>query len=322
MDDVATEAGVSRALVSLVMRGSPKVSDKRRAAVLEAADALGYRPNAAARALAERRSNTIGVIINDLHNPFFADVVDGIHDAAVEAGYRLLMNTSWLGDEAAALEAFLEHRVDGIMMLGPMATTEIIQRAAKQSPLVAIGSPVPGVDSVVNDDERGGELVAQHLVDLGHDDIAHIDGGTGAGAAGRKRGFLLASEAAGLKPRVVGGDYSEEAGSRGAKKLLGTKRRPTAIFAPNDLAAIGVLDRLQSAGLQTPEDVSVVGYDDTLLASLTAVSLTTINQPRAEMGRVGFECVMERLDGGRKAPVAHVLSPELVVRRTTGAPPV
>ena len=208
MDDVAEAAGVSRALVSLVMRGSPKVSVQRRDAVLAAAKELGYRPNAAARSLAEQRSNTIGVIINDLHNTFFADVVDGIHTQSAEHGYRLLLNAAWRrdDDEARALDSFLEYRVDAVILLGSLLEKSALVEAAKACPLVVIGADAPGIDVVVNDDERGGELAVEHLVELGHRTVAHIDGGIGAGASHRRRGFVSACAAHGLDPVILGGD--------------------------------------------------------------------------------------------------------------------
>lgn len=322
MDDVAEAAGVSRALVSLVMRGASNVSDKRRKAVLEAADRLGYRPNAAARSLAERRSNTLGVVVNDLHNTFFADVVDGIHEVAQANGYRLLLNTAWRtdDDERDAVEAFLEHRVDGILVLGPRGDGEAMRAATRNTPVVTIGLAYPGVDAVVNDDLRGGELAARHLLDLGHRDIVHVDGGPGAGASERREGFRMAMESVGLTPRVLSGDFTEQSGAQAAAVLIDSGRLPTAVFAANDLAAVGIIDTLSVAGHTVPDDVSVIGYDNTHLAQLRHIGLTTIHQPTVAMGRLGGEIVLERPETGRRQAVCHVLTPELVVRTTTSPP--
>ena len=323
MDDVAARAGVSRALVSLVVRGSPKVSDKRREAVLEAAKELGYRPNVAARSLAERRSNTIGVVINDLHNPFFADVVDGINTEAVAAGYRLLLTAAYRrdDDEVRAVESFIEYQVDAVALIGPRVDPHKLQELSKELPLVAVGTEVPELDAVTNDDERGGELAAHHLIELGHTDLAHIDGGPGAGAAQRRRGFIAACAEHGIAPRLVAGDYTEASGIRAADELLAQSSLPTAIFAANDLVAVAARDRLADAGVGVPEDVSVMGYDNTAMAALRHIALTTVNQPRAEMGRAAFRCAIERIDLGRKAAVTQILEPELVIRSSTGAPP-
>lgn len=323
MEDVAAAAGVSRALVSLVMRGESNVSEKRRAAVLAAAKELGYRPNAAARSLAEQRSNTIGVVLDDLHNVFFADVVDGIHDVADAACYRLLLNTAWRkkADERQAIEAFLEYRVDAIIVLGARTSPEIIAGADAEVPVVSISVVVDGVDSVVNDDQRGAELVVDHLVSLGHTDIVHVDGGDGGGAELRRAGFVAAIERHGLEPRVIGGDYSEQAGVDAIELLLAARAMPTAIFAANDVMAVTALDRLQDADLRVPEDVNVVGYDNTSMAALRHISLTTVNQPRVDMGRRAAERVIERLEDRRLEPLTHVVEPELIVRSTSGPAP-
>lgn len=324
MDDVAQAAGVSRALVSLVMRNAPNVSDKRRNAVLDAADRLGYRPNAAARSLAERRSNTLGVVVNDLHNTFFADLVDGIHEIAQANGFRLLLNTAWRTDtdEREAIGAFLEYRVDGILVLGPTADGDTLREASRNTPLVTIGSSFPGVDAVVNDDLRGGEMAAEYLVKLGHRDIVHIDGGNGAGAAHRREGFAGVMESMGLDIRVLPGEFTERSGLAAASRLVESGSVPTAVFAANDLAAIGLIDALTVAGHPVPESVSVIGYDNTRLARLRHIGLTTVNQPRVEMGRLAAEIVLERLESGRRQAVCHVVTPELVVRETTAPPAV
>ncbi len=322
MEDVAEAAGVSRALVSLVMRNAPNVSDKRRKAVLAAADRLGYRPNAAARSLAERRSNTLGVVVNDLHNTFFADVVDGIHEVAQANGFRLLLNTAWRTDvdEREALEAFLEYRVDGILVLGPRGEGDTLREATRSTPVVTIGLAYPGVDAVVNDDLRGGEIAAEFLIGLGHRDIVHVDGGSGAGATERREGFMTAVESAGLEPRVLAGEFTERSGVAAAEELLSTGSLPTAIFAANDLVAVGLIDALTLAGRAVPEAVSVVGYDNTRLARLRHIGLTTLNQPRIDMGRLGAEIILERLESGRRQAVCHVVTPDLVERQTTAGP--
>ncbi len=324
MDDVAAVAGVSRALVSLVMRGSPKVSDKRRQAVLEAAKQLGYRPNAAARRLAERRSNTVGVVINDLHNTFFADVVDGIHSEATAQDYRLLLNSAWRrgDDEVRAVESFIEYQVDAVILVGTRVEHGTLRQLDQEIPLVAVGVDVPELDAVTNDDERGGELAAHHILGLGHTSVAHIDGGPGAGAAQRRRGFVSTCAEYGVSPLVLAGDFTEASGARAVQELLSFRELPTAIFAANDLVAVAARDRLEDAGLRVPDDISVVGYDNTALAALNHIALTTINQPRTEMGRTALQCAVERIDSGRGPSAPHVLEPDLVIRSTTGPPPL
>jgi DNA-binding LacI/PurR family transcriptional regulator len=324
MEDVAKEAGVSRALVSLVMRESPKVSEKRRVRVLAAAQRLGYRPNAMARGLASRRTRTIGVLLNDLRNPFFAEMMDGIVEAAEELDYRLLIGTGrrQAAGERRAVDAFFEHRADGLVLVSPRLALSEVLAIGRSVPTVAVGRPLKDahVDSVTNDDAAGAKLAVRHLADLGHRRIAHVDGGRGAGAAARRQAYVREMRRLGLEPHVVPGEFTEAAGVHAAERLLENKTLPTAVFAANDLVAAGALDRLEDAGLRIPGDMSIIGYDNTFLAALHHMSLTTIDQPRPEIGRLALLTLVERIDGVRTDPVHHRVEPSLVVRGTTGPP--
>ncbi len=325
MEDVAREAGVSRALVSLVMRDQPNVGAARRQRVLEAARHLGYRPNAMARSLASHRTRAIGVMLDDLRNPFFAEIVAGIEQLASEGGYQLLLAAGRRdpSHERAAVRTLLEYRVDGLILLSPRMASADIVSVAEEVPLVVTGREVKAARAgfVVTDERRGVELVLDHLVGLGHRRITHIDGGGGAGASLRRVNYTRGMRQRGLadSAAIVPGEFTDHGGWHATQALIESGQLPTAVFAANDLIAAGVLGALQEVGLSVPREVSVVGYDNIAIAGLATISLTTVDQPRTQIGRTALRLLMERVDGQTERSMRRI-EPTLVVR-TTSAPP-
>jgi DNA-binding LacI/PurR family transcriptional regulator len=327
MDDVARLAGVSRALVSLVMHDSPKVSEGSRQAVLAAAGQLGYRPNLIARNLASKRTHTLGLLINDLNNPYFPGLVDGIRSAVLHSGYRVLLSSTFASeDDTMPLDWLIDFRVDGLVLTGTRIDAAAIERAARAVPTVVVSWPLEGipvdipVDMVNNDDRRGAELAVEHLIALGHRHICHIDGGNAASSPLRRAGYEATMCRHGLVPCVITGAYTEASGAAAAQSLLDSGRRFTAVFAGNDLSALGALDTFDAAGLSVPGDVSLVGYDNTFVAALRHVSLTTIDQDTARLATLAVETLIDRIDGRRTEPVSHIVEPTLVVRTSTAPP--
>lgn len=325
--DVAKRAGVSKSLVSMVIRGDDRVSPLRREAVLKAIAVLNYRPNAMARGLVQRRTRIIGVVVSDLRNPFNGDVISGILAEAAGLGYRALINTSDRRKdlEADAIESFLELRVDGLVLATSRIDDQTIERAAGAVPVVVLGRRTSdkSTDSLTIDNEMGAEIAVDHCVDLGHRDIAHVAGRESMAARRRRTGYERAMGRHGLTDHmtIVEGGFTENGGYRGGQALLEQQMQPTAIIAANDLCALGVLNALEEAGLEIPRDISLVGYDNTSLAALRHVSLTSIHQPGEDMGRKAMDLLFERIHEGRTEPRHEVVGPSLVVRSTTAPPP-
>jgi DNA-binding LacI/PurR family transcriptional regulator len=324
LGDVAAEVGLSQASVSLVLRGAAGPSAATRERVLEAAARLGYRPDRAASLLARRRSRLIGVML-DIRSDYHGKLVEDIHEVAEQHGYDLVLSTvTRTRDERRAVETLLDSRCEALVLLGPDAPAAWLAALDRQLPVVVVGRPFPsaGVDVVRAADDVGVGLAIDHLVGLGHPDIAYIDGGAGEIAAGRRLGYGDAMRRHGLRDRVrvVPGDHTEEAGIRAAAVLTGTAPRPTAVVTFNDRVAVGLLDALSRAGVTVPGDISVVGFDDSPLSRLAHVDLTTVSQSSHELTEHAVAAVVERLDGGRTEHREVVLTPQLVVRSTTGPP--
>lgn len=321
-EDVARRAGVSRALVSLVMRDSPHVSPKRRKKVLEVAQELGYRPNAHARSLASKAVHTFGVLIHDVTNPYFASVYTSVATAAEQVGYDLLLGagTRSRTREKALIATLFEHRIAGLVLLSPLMGPKALRDLAASVPVVLVGSgtPVTGIDAVTTDEVAAATSVVEHLVALGHHDIVHVSGGHSRPGRARAAGYRAAMTAAGLEPRVISADFTPDAGALAGETVLELPELPTAVIAANDLVAVGVIGTLRAHGVAVPEDVSVVGYDDSQIASLDLVSLTSVRQPVDRFGSAAIALLVERIKHPDRPAVVQTLPATLVERSTAG----
>lgn len=324
MRDVAREAGVSKALVSVVFRGAPGASEQTRRRVFEAAERLGYRANRSASLLALSRTRQLGIVL-DLRNGFHIDVAEAAMAAAQEAGYHLALSP--IGperDEAKAVGTALEFRCEALLVVGATLGETELARLADGAPVVCVGRQMDDsrFDVVRMADETGMELVVDHLVGLGHRRIAHIDGGAGDIPAARRAGFERATR----RHRIVGrcltvpGGHTEADGRRAAQALLRRRHRPTAIAAFNDRCAIGALEALDRAGLAVPHDLSVTGYDDSPLARLEFIDLTSVRQDAQQLGCRAVEAAVQRLDEGRLERLDITLTPVLAARASSGPP--
>ena len=326
---VAGRAGVSKSLVSLVLRGSPNVSEARRRAVQDAITELGYRPNLIARTLSERRTNMVGVLLNDLRNPWFVDCLEGLTQVLHAQGLRTLLADGRLDrrTDESLLRAFLELRVDGLVLLGTMPSSPVIVETTAGIPTVVAASrdiALPQVDVVANDDRYGTELAVSHLLELGHTRIAHLAGAFGAVAEIRRRSYLQVMDSRGLVDRqlVELCDGTEEGGYRAAIRLLNLADRPSAIFAVNDIACIGAMSAAGELGLRIPQDVSMVGYDNTSLAQIRHVWLTSVDNASPEVGRRAGEALLRRMTEPRAEATEELVRPSLQIRGSTRPPAV
>jgi LacI family transcriptional regulator len=331
--DVARHANVSTTAVSKVLRNAYGASPTMRAKVQKAIAELGYRPYAAARGL-RGRTYTIGVMLPNIRNPFFPEILDGLTDWLRESDYQVLLGSGCNGEDAEArvTEAMIDRGMDGMILIAPVSRRTHLERVAAVVPTVVVGrySRSASYDTVADDDMAGAALVIDHLAELGHRRIAHIehyetdpDHLAEMPNAIRAEGYRQAMRARGLADEIdiVSTTYTQEGGYLGAQQLLARTHRPTAVFAGADIVAIGALDAIAEAGLSVPGDISVAGYDNTTFAAFRPISLTSVDQAGREIGGNAARLLLDRI-ANRDRPSAQVkLSPTLVVRRTTAPPP-
>lgn len=330
MKDVASLAGVAVGTVSNVLNHPNLVRPLTRARVEAAMEQLGFIPNGSARQLRAGRSRCLGLVVLDVTNPFFTEVARGAEDYAQAAGYAVILCNSDEADdkERRYLRVLEEQRVRGILITPVHGRAPELRRIRERgTPVVLLDRPgSAGQCSVAVDDRRGGEIAVSHLLGLGHRRIALVNGPVAIRqCADRRRGALRAVERAGLDPAAVLTEVTvpamnARAGAAAADELLGRGPRPTAVFGTNDMLALGLLRRLGQAGVAVPGDLAVVGYDDIEFAADAAVPLTSVRQPKYQLGRAAAELLLDEAD----RPDQHehrriVFKPELVARASSGA---
>ncbi len=319
--DVARAAEVSVATVSRTLNGIDSVAANTRDRVLRAAGELDYVPNSGARALSTRRTDTIGVLLPDLHGEFFSELIRGIDLAARAQGLHLLLSSSH-GDpaEAAAALRAMRSRVDSIILMLPHHAGEdlLVREGIGSVPMVYIGrGPCSGGDTSFEiDNFSGAYAITEHLVNLGRKRIAFVAGPSGnIEAKERLRGYCSAIATTGGSEWIVRGDFSEQSGSDAVKAFIGDDR-PDAVFCANDMMAIGALEALKESGVAVPQEIALAGFDDIPIARYVSPPLTTAAVPIAEIGRQALECCAAII-AGRPASGQRTFKPELVVRPST-----
>jgi LacI family transcriptional regulator len=322
--DVAERAGVSATTVSHVVNGTRFVAKDARARVEEAIAALGFVPSAVARSLKHRATRTFGMLLPNNSNPYFAEVLRGVEDRCFDSGYSLLLGNSDDDPKRQAwyLRTLAEKRIDGLILVSAGAG-EVAPLRELKCPVVMLDRELPGlaVDLVAADHLLGGWLATRHLLDLAHPWVACISGPPGVAPssqrrAGWKKG-LAESRVERREGDLARGDFTPRGGYLAMQALLRRRPRPSAVFVCNDLMAFGALAAVREAGLKVPEDLSIVGYDDIQLAAFSAPTLTTVAQPKRQIGVLAAELLLDRLETGRVEPRRVLLEPELRRREST-----
>lgn len=322
--DVAKEAKVSTSTVSHTLNGTRYVSDAVRGRVMDAVKTLNYRPSSIARSLKVNRTGTIGMLVNTSTNPFYAEVVQGVETRCFERGYTLfLCNTD--GDikrMEANLKALEEKRVDGLLLMCSETDTEVFDLFAtyQNTPIVVTdwGPLSDNMDRIQDNSRKGGYLATKHLIEMGHTHIGCITGPMNKQISHeRLDGFSQAMAEANLEihaPWIMEGDFGCQGGVTAMTQLLSLSNRPTALFAGNDMMAMGAIHKASEAGLSIPDDLSIVGYDDIFISRFMTPALTTIHQPKANLGAMAVDTLVNRIATPTADATLIHMEPHLVPR--------
>ena len=327
--DVAHKAHVSIATVSRALNDTGRVRPEIRERVLRAARKLRYTPHGGARSLISGRTHTVGLLLPDLHGEYFSELIRGVDRAARRRGLHLLVSSSHgSASEAASAVRALNGRIDGLLAMVPGEDADFIQEALPQTlPTVLLNSRARGgqYPAFVVDDFGGARAMTRHLIERGYRRIAHIRGAAGnLQAEERLRGYRAALKGSGAAPAsVIEGDFTEESGYRAGQAIAAGAERPDAVFAANDMMAVGCLVALREAGIRVPQDMALTGFDDIPLARFLSPPLTTVQADVATLGQRALERLAGLIEGEAAAdsPAAERLSVEVVVRGSSGAAP-
>lgn len=326
---VAEHAGVSIATVSHVINNTRYVSEETRKRVLAAMDELKYQPNALARSLRRGETKTLGVILPDSANPYFAEIGRGLELLAFQHGYSIILcNSEGNADiERQYAEVLSKKQVDGIFFVGTGERPETLLTLQRHDlPLVVMMRDFGEirVDSVQSDNYQGGTLATQHLLDIGHTRIACIRGQSDLSLSVlRMNAYIDTLRRAGITPDeslILQGDFHSESGYDQARKLLMRNDPPSAIFVCNDLMAIGAICAAAELGKRVPEDIAIIGFDNILLGEYTVPRLTTVAQPKEELVQFAVQYMLERIGDGNLPPQQVVLPTKLIERQSCGCP--
>jgi len=327
--DIAREAGVSTATVSHVINNTKFVGDHTREKVERAIKKFDYHPNAHAQSLALGKSKIIGLLVSDIANPFFPEIIKSVEAAVIANGYNLfLLNTNYEVDRTLAyVQRLIQMKVAGIILMIAEFDQALIDEAKRKKTSFVfqdLGFVGEKVSNIVLDYGVGIDEAVQHLISLGHREIVHIAGAPEIHSAGvRRQAFVDAMQKhlPAVPPmKIYEGDFRFEGGRLAASKLLAEKSLPTAVVVANDLMALGAMQEFKAAGLRIPEDISIIGFDDISFASLSEPPLTTVSSPRVEIGRRAFEAVQLTIDKPHQMGV-EIRIPTSLIKRASTAPP-
>ncbi|AIX51025.1 MULTISPECIES: HTH-type transcriptional repressor PurR [Pantoea] len=330
--DVAKRAGVSTTTVSHVINKTRFVAEETRNAVWEAIKALHYSPSAVARSLKVNHTKTLGLLATSSEAPYFAEIIEAIENHCFAQGYTLILGNAHndLQKQRAYLSMMAQKRVDGLLVMCSEYPDDLLQMLEENRniPMVVMdwgASRGDFTDTVQDNAFQGGYLAGRYLIERGHRDIGAIPGqlerNTGGG---RHAGFLQAMQEAGIAVRaewIVQGDFEPESGYQAMQQILSQKQRPTAVFCGGDIMAMGAICAADEMGLRVPQDISVIGYDNVRNARYFTPALTTVHQPKAQLGEKALEMLLDRITSKREEPQTIEVQPSLIERRSVGDGP-